>query len=92
MPEYTVLAESDYYQTAQEWRHRPCGSTVLMQTSVVHPIHDAWIPLAGSGQVYTERVPYCPTCQTKPSSAGAPLSEDPRDRQEHEILERMRRH
>lgn len=49
-----------------------CG-TVLLGVRVHHPIHDGPFPLSGSGQVQIEVVPYCPTCQEKPSEYGNPI-------------------
>jgi type IV secretory pathway TrbF-like protein len=67
----TVLAESTYDEAANEWTHR-CGTTVMAAT-VYHPVWLKGLTCAGTGEVRTETVPYCPTCQTKPNERGAPV-------------------
>lgn len=47
-----------------------CGSSVL-SVRVVHPIHHALFPLAGSGQCHNEDAPYCPDCETAPNPNGS---------------------
>lgn len=88
MSEYPVLAESTYHAEVEEWRHS-CGA-VLMTATVSHPIHDSPFAGAGSGQVYHEAVPYCPTCQEKPSRSGSPIRSDPIAAQETHVLRHMR--
>lgn len=56
------------------WTHTACG-TELLSVSIYHPIYDGLFPLSGSGDVHIERVPYCPTCEEKPSYRGAPIYE-----------------
>jgi hypothetical protein len=65
-----VLAECE--QTDEGWVHS-CGS-VLLAARVHHTVHDSPIPLAGSGRVEVQTVPYCPTCHEKPSDFGAPIT------------------
>ena len=85
MPDYPVLGESTQY--GEDWVHS-CGTT-LLAAEVSHSIHDSLIPLAGSGRVHTEIVPFCPKCQEKPSPYGAPIKSDPVDTSEAAILRRM---
>lgn len=49
-----------------------CGTT-LLGARVHHSIWDGPFPCSGSGRVEVEIVPYCPTCQEKPSEHGAPI-------------------
>lgn len=65
-----VLAECQ--QTDEGWVHS-CGAT-LLAARVHHTVHDSPIPLAGSGAVQVQTVPYCPTCHEKPSDYGAPIT------------------
>jgi hypothetical protein len=83
---YAVINEST--RQGGGWVHQ-CGA-VLLAAHVTHPIHDSAIPLAGSGQVYTETVPYCPKCQSKPSPNGSPVRQNPVEVAEREILRRKR--
>lgn len=50
-----------------------CGAGI-MAIDVAHPIHDGPFALSGSGRVHRETVPYCPTCEEKPSPHGSPIS------------------
>ncbi|HRY52252.1 MAG TPA: hypothetical protein P5089_00155 [Candidatus Portnoybacteria bacterium] len=50
-----------------------CGTEVLA-AQILHPIHDGPFPLSGSGRVRTEMAPFCPKCETKPSSSGKIIS------------------
>lgn len=73
---YPILNESTrsiMFDGTAEWKHDKCG-TVLMGAQVAHPIHDGPFPLSGSGQVRLETVPYCPTCEEKPSYHGRPIT------------------
>jgi hypothetical protein len=67
---YPVLDESIQDKKANTWTHK-CGS-VVMAARVLHPV---WVrPFTGGfGEVDIEVVPYCPTCESKPSSDGAPV-------------------
>lgn len=85
---YPVLDESVWDPDGKIWVHE-CGAT-LAKAEVTHSIHDSGMPLAGSGRVHTETVPYCPNCGKKPSEFGAPLDHDPGDARDLEILRRMR--
>lgn len=82
-----VIEEST--RKGDEWVHK-CGTTLLGKR-VIHSIHDGPFALYGSGQTHTETVPYCPKCQSEPSTYGAPLHEDPVEISEAAILLRMRR-
>ena len=67
---WLVLAES----TGEEgvgWKHK-CG-TIIMSTTVAHPIWDGPFPCSGSGRCHNEIVPYCPKCEVKPNFHGAPI-------------------
>jgi len=48
---------------------------VVMGAVVLHPIHLRSMPGVGFGQCQRETVPYCPNCETKPDSCGAPVYE-----------------
>lgn len=55
--------------------HNPCGTRVLFAT-VYHSIHyKEFGPGVGGGEVHTESVPYCPTCQSEPDAYGEPILE-----------------
>lgn len=82
---YPVIAEST--RQGKDWVHK-CGATLLSK-QVSHSIHDG-PGLSGHGEVSIEVVPYCPACQSEPSSFGAPLRQNPVDVSEAEILRRMR--
>jgi hypothetical protein len=49
-----------------------CGSEIKV-AKVDHSVQDGGIPLAGHGEVETDRVPYCPKCEQKPSEYGMPI-------------------
>lgn len=53
------------------YKHK-CG-TEIMGASVHHPIWDGPFACSGGGEVHVETVPYCPKCETKPDSRGAPI-------------------
>ncbi|GEM_PF-2433728 len=86
MTDYPILAES----TRQDdgYVHK-CGTT-LHGAPIAHPIHDGPFPLSGSGEVWMENVPYCPTCDPKPQSSGIPLKRHPADIADEETLRRIR--
>lgn len=67
---WLVLSES----TGKEgvgYKHK-CG-TEITGVSVYHPIWDGPFPMSGGGEVHVEIVPFCPKCETKPDSRGAPI-------------------
>lgn len=84
---YPILAESSSDDNGG-YVHDKCGAT-LMGTTVFHPIHDGPFALSGGGGVWEEVVPYCPVCETKPASAGAPIKEDPADAADRAALRRI---
>jgi hypothetical protein len=86
---YPILEESTWNPEKHEWTHTKCG-TILLSAPVSHSIHNGAGSLAGFGEVATARVPYCPTCESKPSPNGAPLRQNPVDVREADILRRMR--
>jgi hypothetical protein len=72
MTNYQVIEESTP-QPDGSWQHR-CGTTLLL-TRVHHPVWDGLSPCSGTGEVRIEKVPYCPSCQTRPGPFGAPVYE-----------------
>ncbi len=64
-----VLAGSVKDEETGAWMHS-CG-TRLAAVTVSHPLHLRAMPLAGFGEVRSEEVPFCPSCQTKPSPNGS---------------------
>jgi hypothetical protein len=52
------------------WRCAKCGSE-LLAARIAQPIWDGPFPCSGSGKCHYENAPYCPTCETKPSSHGS---------------------
>ncbi len=42
---------------------------------VAHPVHVKEMPGAGFGECQYTDAPYCPNCERKPSSGGAPVYE-----------------
>lgn len=85
---YPVIEESARTRDGKEWVHKPCG-TILLGKTVHLSVRDGLFPLSGTGEVVRETVPYCPTCETEPSSHGTTNSVDV-DANEREILRRMR--
>ena len=47
--------------------------SVIVQVTRSHPIWDGPGPCSGGGQCEYESVPYCPTCEEKPSITGWPI-------------------
>jgi hypothetical protein len=70
---YPILDESTSGGEHGEWKHNKCG-TVLLGAEVAHAVHDGLFPLSGGGDVEMETVPYCPTCEDKPSFHGRPIT------------------
>ena len=65
----------NYIKDGNGARCRTCDAEILAAT-VTHSIHlpgGALGGMAGFGEVQTERVPYCPNCEEKPSPYGAPI-------------------
>lgn len=60
---YLVINESDR-QPDDGWIHKPCGAEI-MGANVAITIRHPMMPLAGSGEVRTHIVPYCPNCEKK---------------------------
>jgi hypothetical protein len=85
---YPLLEESIFDPEAGTWIHS-CGTT-LATAEVRHSVHLKMMPLAGSGRVVTERVPYCPHCGTEPSPYGSPVYEEDLAAEEAAELERIR--
>ncbi|MBI2013797.1 MAG: hypothetical protein HYS87_03160 [Candidatus Colwellbacteria bacterium] len=56
------------------WACWTCGTDV-MGAEIRRPVHFREMPGAGSGEVRTETVPYCPQCEEKPSEHGPPIVE-----------------
>lgn len=84
---YPILLDSTRREDGT-WFHNPCGTD--LETAIVnHSIHDGPGPLGGGGEVFRESVPWCPTCDTRPSPNGPPLKENPSDTTDREILRRM---
>ena len=67
---YEVIKESEP-QADGSWKHK-CGTT-LMSVRVSHSVWDGLFPCSGTGEVRWETVPYCPSCQTRPSTYGNPV-------------------
>jgi hypothetical protein len=67
----------NYKRTKDGWECKTCGHAI-MAAQVHHPIWDGPFPCSGSGRVHVEEVPYCPTCEEKPSSSGAPITPNTR--------------
>lgn len=63
----------NYTQEGEGWKCKTCGGDI-MAARVHHPIWDGPFPCSGLGRVHVEEVPYCPTCEEKPSSSGSPIS------------------
>lgn len=67
--EFKVLGESE--RSGKEWRHS-CG-VVLMGKTVFLTVRDGVSPLSGNGEVQSEVVPYCPTCEPNFQTHGSIL-------------------
>jgi hypothetical protein len=50
----------------------------IRSARVAHPIHDGPFPLSGFGRCEYEIVPYCPRCETEPSSKGSCITTGPK--------------
>ena len=75
-----------YEKHGDQWRCKTCSGTIMAVT-VLHPIWDGPFPCSGSGRVQRGEdsqtkpnsggvfsiLPYCPLCEEKPSSQGAPI-------------------
>jgi hypothetical protein len=84
---YRVLAESVRDPDDGGYIHK-CGTFVMGKT--VHlSVRNPLLPLAGSGAVITEVVPYCPSCEVEPQAFGAILEAETPTAQEEKILRRM---
>lgn len=69
---FLVMTESTRQENGT-WVHAPCGTTI--ETAVVHhSIHDGVGLLSGFGEVHRQVTPYCPQCESKPLTTGAPIS------------------
>jgi len=60
-------------QADGSYKCRKCGS-VIMSTTIAHPIWDGPFAMSGSGQVFNEEVGYCPKCEKEPSFHGSPVA------------------
>lgn len=85
---YPILEECTLHENG-EYTHNACD-TKIITVNVHHPVHDGPFPLSGSGEVDIELVPYCPTCEEKPSEHGVPVRRRQVDVDEAAILRRMR--
>ncbi len=86
--EYSILEECTRHENG-EYTHNACGAKIMTVT-VRHSVHDGPSPLSGGGDVDIELVPYCPTCQQKPSEHGAPVRQRQVEVDEAAILRQMR--
>lgn len=86
--EYEVLSKSVFDGSTSRWIHE-CGATIAV-ADVIHQLRYRRMPLAGDGRVQHEQVPYCPSCETEPSSDGAIIYIEDEEEREAEILRRMR--
>lgn len=85
---YDVLQESVYDDSTNTWMHS-CGST-LAESTVRHPVHLKSMPLTGFGEVVTEDVPYCPSCQKKPAQDGSVIYHEDMEAHEQRLLNKIR--
>lgn len=84
---YSVLFDSVYDGGKSVWVHG-CGS-ILAAGEVVHQVRYKDMPLAGSGNVQVETVPYCSSCQEAPDKNGEDVYVEDVDKREADILRRM---
>jgi hypothetical protein len=84
---YSVLAQSTRDPENGTWVH-VCG-TVVSEAKVMHPLHTRALQFAGSGRVKIEVVPYCTSCEQKPSEHGDVLYEEDEDAREREALRKI---
>ncbi len=89
MPSQFPILEECMLHENGEFTHNVCG-TKIMTATVRHSVHDGPSPFSGSGEVDIELVPYCPTCEEKPSEHGVPVRRRQVDVDEAAILRRMR--
>ncbi|MBI5420826.1 MAG: hypothetical protein HZA35_00735 [Parcubacteria group bacterium] len=64
----------NYVKNGNGWKCKDCGADILGAT-VAHPV---WIRgfNGGFGQCKNETLPYCPNCEKKPNSQGAPIYDE----------------
>jgi hypothetical protein len=61
-----------YRQVGEVYKCKDCGADIKGVT-VAHPIHLREMPGSGFGECHYVEVPYCPNCEIRPSSSGAPV-------------------
>jgi len=79
-----------YDKEKEEWHCKKCGSVILTHTQIVS-LHMKEMPLAGFGETVKREVPYCPTCEKKPSDFGIAYygSEDDPDVRDLRIIKKL---
>lgn len=85
---YKVLSESVRDPEDDSYIHK-CGAVVMGRT-VYLSVRNPLMPLAGSGEVIREVVPYCPDCGPVPSEHGTILETETPATKEEEQLRKMR--
>lgn len=84
---YPVLAKSIFDEDTSAWIHS-CGAT-LAEAIVNHSVHLKALPLAGTGEVKRERVPYCPSCGEAPNPYGPPVYAEDLEVQEQSFIREL---
>jgi hypothetical protein len=85
---YEVISESVQDPENGSFVHK-CGAILLGKT-VYLSVRNPLMPLAGSGEVLQQVVPYCPDCGPVPPSYGTILETETPGAQEEERLRRLR--
>jgi hypothetical protein len=86
--EYKVLSESTQDPEDGSYVHK-CGATVLAKT-VYLSVRNPQMPLAGSGDVIRQVVPFCPDCGPMPPDHGTILETETPAAREEEMLRNMK--
>lgn len=85
--QFKVLGESVKDPETGDYIHK-CGAFVMGKT-VYLSVRNPLMPMAGSGEVVTQVVPYCPTCETPPPQYGTILETETPAAQEEKMLRKM---
>lgn len=62
-----------YERKGDVWLCKTCGS-VIAASIKYFPVWDGPFPCSGSGEVISENIPFCPTCEERPDSRGTPVT------------------
>lgn len=64
---------SRYEQRGKDWFCKKDG-TLILAVIRYYPVWDGPFPCSGSGEVLSENIPFCPTCEESPTNIGTPVT------------------